>query len=132
MFQKVHLQSFLKKKAWQTNSQKNTMLIWMFQTWELIQSIIVWPEMCRTTNRLKSVFESLLLKIYVLRLRNVQNDCYSIIFGLKMMLKFGQEKNFSPCLTGGTESWFFPVYCLFCLKKQILIFLFDSYYCATL
>ena len=35
-------------------------------------------------------------------------------------------------LSGGTESWFFPVYCLFCLKKQILIFLFDSYHCATL
>ena len=33
---------------------------------------------------------------------------------------------------GGTESWFFPVYCLFCLKKQILIFLFDPYHCATL
>ena len=33
---------------------------------------------------------------------------------------------------GSTETWFFPVYCLFCLKKQILIFLFDSYHCATL
>ena len=71
---------------------------------------------------------------------NQSSEKLSFILEIKLRVfvtkKLKKNKNIlwflDPKKSGGTESWFFPVFCLFCLRKQILIFLFDSYHCTTL
>ena len=68
------------------------------------------------------------IMIYFRRWRNRFNESKNLP-SKNISPNFGCDERF---YVGSTESWFFPAYCFFCLKKQILIFVWSLSLCYTM